>query len=130
MPASTSAADGIARGTIVIEPAETAGLASLVAQTIDDARALASAEIELQKAKLGERVAAYRGAIIMFAVAGVLGLCGFIALLVGLILALATVSGPGLATAAVVLTVMVTATVLAMIGRARLAPPKWGKRAS
>ena len=101
-------------------------LASLVGQTVDDARGLVSAEIALYKARLAERLTAYQGAITFFAIAGVLGLCGLIALLVGLILSLATLIGPGLATAAVVLSVFAIAGVLAMIGKRRLAPPKLG----
>ena len=58
------------------------------------------------------------------AIAGVLALCGFIALLVGLILSLATLIGPGLATAAVTIVVFAIAGLLAMIGKGRLAQPK------
>ncbi|WP_254604984.1 phage holin family protein [Sphingomonas bacterium] len=103
---------------------EDESLASLVGRTIEDARAVVSAEIALYKARAGERITAYKGAVTFFAIAGVLALCGFIALLVGLILSLATLIGPGLATAAVVLTVFALAGVLAMIGKGRLAPPK------
>lgn len=97
---------------------------TLVGRTIEDARALVTAEIALYKARLGERLTAYKGAITFFAIAGVLALCALIALLVGLILSLATLIGPGLATAAVVLTVLVVAGILAMIGKRRLAPPQ------
>ena len=97
---------------------------TLVARTIEDARALMTAEVALYKARLGERVVAYKGAVIFFAIAGVLALAALVALLVGLILSLATLIGPGLATAAVVITVLVVAAVLAMVGKGRLAPPK------
>ena len=90
-------------------------LASLVGQAVDDGRSLVTAEMALYKARMAERLTAYRGAIVFFAVAGVLGLCGLIALLVGLILSLATLIGPGLATAAVVLSVLAIAGVLAMM---------------
>ncbi len=131
MPASTSAPDRAAPGHVVIErsdehPVGEESLGSLVGRTIEDARALATAEIALYKAKAGERLTAYRGAITFFAIAGVLALCGLIALLVGLILSLATLIGPGLATAAVVFAVFAVAGVLAMIGKGRLAPPKPG----
>jgi hypothetical protein len=100
------------------------GLATLVAQLVDDARGLASAEVALVKARVGERTSAYKNAAIFFVVAGVLALAGLIALLVGLILSLATLIGPGLATAAVVLAVFAIAGVLAIIGKGRLAPAK------
>ena len=129
MPALTSAPDRPSPANLVVDPVDQVGLGALVAQTIDDARALVTAEIELQKARLGERVAAYRGAIILFAAAGTLALCGFIALLVGLILSLATLIGPGLATAAVVLAVLAIAAVLAVLGKSRLAPPDLTPRA-
>ena len=99
-------------------------LASLVGRTIEDGRAVVSAEIALYKAKTAERLTAYKGAVTFFAIAGVLALCGFIALLVGLILSLATLIGPGLATLAVVVTVFAIAGVLAMVGKGRLASPR------
>jgi hypothetical protein len=95
---------------------------TLVGRLVDESRQLAAAEVALYKAKLGERVAAYKGAAIFFGAAGVLGLCGFIALLVGLILSLATLIGPGLATLAVVIVVFGIAGILAMVGMKRLAP--------
>lgn len=98
----------------------------LVGRLVDDTRGLVSAEVELYKAKLSERVAAYRTAAIFFAAAGVLGLCALIALLVGLIMTLATLIGPGFATAAVVLVVLTIAGILALIGRGKLARPNTG----
>lgn len=127
MPASTSAPDR-ARLPAMIDPDETRlfeherSLASLVGQTVDEARSLVSAEVALYKARFAERLTAYQGAVTFFAIAGVLALCGLIALLVGLILSLATLIGPGLATTAVVVTVFAIAGVLAMIGKRRLAP--------
>ena len=117
---------------VVIDPAEVSahgeeeGLGSLVGRTVEDARRLVAAEIALFKARAAERLTAYRGAITFFAIAGVLALAALIALLVGLILSLATLIGPGLATAAVVVSVLAIAGVLAMIGKGRLAPPKLG----
>ena len=99
------------------------GLASLATQLVDDARELVSAEVGLYKAKAGERLQAYKGAAIFFGIAGVLGLAALIALLVGLILSLATLIGPGLATLAVVGVTLIIAAGLAMIGKGRLAPP-------
>lgn len=109
----------------VIEQAtEDEGIATLVTQLVDDARGLAGAEVALVKARVGERVTAYKNAVIFFVVAGVLALAALIALLVGLIMSLATLIGPGLATAAVVLAVLAVAGVLAIIGKGRLAPGK------
>lgn len=105
-------------------PDEELSLASLAGQAIDDVRSLVAAEIELAKARAAERITAYRGAVTFFAVAGVLALAGLIALLVGLILSLATLIGPGLATTAVVAGVFAIAIVLAIIGKGRLAPPR------
>ncbi len=109
----------------VIDPAtEDEGIAALVSQLVDDARGLAGAEVALVKARVGERVAAYRNAAVFFVIAGVLALAALIALLVGLIMSLATLIGPGLATAAVVFGVLALAAVLAIIGKGRLTPAK------
>lgn len=102
------------------------GVPELVGRLVDDARGVVSAELEFYKAKAGERVSAYKSAAIFFGAAGVLGLCALIALLVGLILTLATLIGPGFATAAVVIAVLTVAAVLGLIGRGKLAPPNTG----
>ena len=52
-----------------------------------------------------------------------LALAALVALLVGLIMSLATLIGPGWATAAVVGSVLAICAVLAVIGKGRLAPP-------
>ncbi len=109
----------------VVEPVtEDEGIGALVTQLVDDARGLAGAEIALVKARIGERTSAYKNAAVFFAVAGVLALAALIALLVGLILSLATLIGPGLATAAVVLGTLAIAAVLAIVGKGLLAPGK------
>lgn len=97
---------------------------SLVSRLVDDSRTLVSAELALYKAKAGERVSAYKSAVILFAIAGVLALSALIALLVGVILSLATLIGPGWATLAVVGVVLVVAAVLGMIGKGKLAPAR------
>jgi hypothetical protein len=99
-----------------------AGVGNLVSQLTDDAKEVARAEIALQKAKVGEVVGRYKNAVIFFAVAGVLALCGLIALLVGLIETLATKVGPGFATLIVVGVVFAVAGVLAIVGKNRLTP--------
>jgi hypothetical protein len=111
------AADAV-RDKVTPEP----GLTDLVSRLTGDAKDVARAEIALQKAKVGEAVARYRNAVIFFAVAGVLALAGLIALLVGLIETLATLTGPGLATLIVVGGTFLIAAVLAVIGKNRLAP--------
>lgn len=99
------------------------GLSTLVTQLIDDTREVVSAEVAVHKARLGERIAAYKGAVVFFAIAGVLALAALIALLVGLILTLATLIGPGLATLAVVVGALAIAGVLGIVGKGRLAAP-------
>ena len=123
MPASISAPDGRVRSPAITITGDDAPLGSLIADAVGEARQLASAEIELYKAKFAERAEAYKGAVAFFAVAGVLSFAALIALLVGLILSLATLIGPGLATAAVILSVFAIAGVLALIGKRRLSPP-------
>lgn len=103
------------------------GLTTLIGRAVEESRDVVTAEIEVYKARLGERLSAYKSAIIFFAAAGVLALAALIALLVGLILSLATLIGPGLATAAVVIAVLAVAGILAFIGKGRLAPPDLDK---
>lgn len=98
------------------------GVATLVSRLVDDSRTLVSAEVALYKAKASERVSAYTSAIIFFAIAGVLALAALIALLVGLILSLATLIGPLGATAVVVGVVLLIAGILAMVGKKKMAP--------
>lgn len=97
-----------------------AGLRSLVGQLVEDTRGLAKAEIALAKARLGDRVGAYKSAIMFFVVAGVLALAALIALLVGLIETLATLVGPGFATAIVVGVTLAIAVALAIVGKGKL----------
>ena len=98
------------------------GVATLVSRLVDDSRTLVSAEVALYKAKAGERVSAYKSAVVFFAIAGVLALAALIALLVGLILSLATLIGPLGATAIVVGIVFAVAAVLGIVGKNKLAP--------
>lgn len=104
------------------------GVSALVHRTVDDVRELASAEVALYKAKAQERISAYTSAAIYFGAAAVLALSAVTALLVGLIMALATLIGPLAATAVVVLATLAIAGVLAMIGKGKLAPAKGVKK--
>ncbi|PZQ61309.1 MAG: hypothetical protein DI544_06115 [Sphingomonas taxi] len=96
-------------------------LPHLVTRLAGDVRDVAQAEIALAKAKAGFAVTRYKAAAIRFAIAGVLALAALIALLVGLILSLATLIGPGFATAAVVGVVLAIAGLLALSGKSALA---------
>jgi uncharacterized membrane protein YqjE len=98
----------------------------LVGRLVEDTRGVVSAEVELYKAKLSERVAAYKSAAIFFGAAGVLALLAGIGLVVGLIMTLASLIGPGLATLVVVGALFALAAVLGLIGRGKLVPPKTG----
>lgn len=99
------------------------GLGTLVTRTVEEARGVASAEIELYKARFAERAAAYKSAVVFFVAAAVLALAALVALLVGLILSLATLVGPGFATAIVVGVVFLIAGVLGWVGTRKLASP-------
>lgn len=100
------------------------GISVLVHRTVDDVRELASAEVALYKAKASELIAAYTSGAIYFGAAAVLALSAVTALLVGLILSLATLIGPLGATAVVVVATFAIAGVLALIGKGKLAPAK------
>lgn len=116
--------------TIAISPAAAGsdeGLSTLVHRAVEDVRELAQAEVALVKAKAGERISAYTSAAIYFGAAGVLALSAVTALLVGLIITVATLVGPGWATAIVVVATLLVAGVLALIGKGKLAPPKGAK---
>ncbi len=93
----------------------------LVSRLTGDAREVARAEIALAKAKAGAAMTRYRTAAVYFAVAGVLALAALVALLVGLILSLATLVGPGLATLIVIGVTLAIACALAFAGKSRLA---------
>ena len=98
------------------------GLPQRGGQLVDDTREVVRTEIALYKAKASERITAYKGAAIFFGAAAVLALEALGALLVGLILTLATLIGPGWATLIVVGAVFALAGALAYIGKNRLAP--------
>jgi uncharacterized membrane protein YqjE len=97
-------------------------IGTLVSRLVQQMRTLAGAEVALFKARAGERFVAYKGAAIMFAVAGLLALLAAIGLTVGAILSLATVIGPGWATLAVVAVLLAVALVIALVGKSRLSP--------
>ena len=100
------------------------GISTLVHRAVEDVRELASAEVAVFKAKASERIGAFTSAAIFFGIAATLALSAVTALLVGLILSLATLIGPLGATAIVVIATLVIAGVLGLIGKGKLAPPK------
>ena len=93
-----------------------------MSQFVTDARDVAHAELDLVKARARDTIGRYKTAAIFFAVAGILALAALIALLVGLIEALAPQVGPGFATLIVVGVVLVIAAAAGLIGKARLSP--------
>lgn len=101
--------------------AQDTGISQLVSQLAGDAKEAAQAEVALVKARAGFAVTRYKWAAVYFGAAGVLAFAGLIALLVGLIMSLATLIGPGWATLAVVLAVFGIAGVLGLLGKAQLA---------
>ncbi len=99
---------------------EDESLVSIFGRLATETKSLATAEVAVYKAKFGETASAYKSAAMFFAVAGVLALAALIALLVGAILTVATLVGPGWATAIVVVAVLAVAAILAMIGKSKL----------
>ena len=99
---------------------EDESLVSIVGRLATETKSFATAEVAVYKAKFGETASAYKSAAMFFAVAGVLALAALIALLVGAILTVATLVGPGWATAIVVVAVLAVAAILAMIGKSKL----------
>lgn len=107
---------------VQLSPGEVPGVTKLVGQLVDDTREVVRTEVALFKAKVNERVTAYKGAAIFLVAAGVLALEALGALLVGLILTLATLVGPGWATLIVVGAVFAAAGALAYLGIKKLSP--------
>jgi len=99
---------------------EDESLSSIVGRLATETKSLATAEVAVYKAKFGETASAYKSAAMFFAVAGTLALAALIALLVGAILTLATLVGPGWSTVIVVVAVLALAGILAMIGKSKL----------
>jgi len=94
-------------------------LGALVGRLADDARAYADAEANFYRTLAAKRLGEARVGLVLGGVAALLALAAAIALIVGLVLALATLVGPGAATLIVVL---ITAAIAAGLGLARLSP--------
>ncbi len=95
-------------------------IAELAARLIADARAWVQAEIALLKCRGGTLAGALRTAVILLVVALVLASLALIALAVGLVLALATLVGPGWATAIVVVALLAAAGLCGWLGIGRI----------
>ena len=77
-------------------------IASLFARVLADAEHLARAEIELQKAKVVARIDEARNGVLLLLAAVATGSVAITALVVGVLMVLAPLVGPGWATAIVV----------------------------
>lgn len=97
-----------------------ASIADLVSRVVDDAKEAARAEIDLVKVQATDKVAGYRTPAILFAVAGLLGMAAVPAMLVGLILTLATRIGAGWATLLVIGATILLAGLLGWLGMQRV----------
>ena len=95
----------------------------LVEQLVTDGKSFAAAEIELFKAKFGERKSSITAASKYFGIAAVLALAALITFLVGLVLSLATLIGPLGATLCVVGATLIIALLCALRGRTELKRP-------
>lgn len=107
-----------------IDRTDDASVGTLVQQFAADAREFATAEYEVTKAKALEKVNRFKNAAIFFGAAAMLAASALTALLVGLILTVATLVGPGWATLIVIGATLAIAGILAMIGKGRLSPTK------
>ncbi len=95
-------------------------LPGLVAQLLQDGAAVARAEVALVKARITTRVAAARTGLILFAAAGLVALLSLIGLVTGLVMALATLVGPGFAGLIVLVVGLLIAGLLGWIGAGQL----------
>lgn len=96
------------------------GVGDTIVQVADDAKAYAAAQIALYKALALARWRMAQGGLIFGAIAAVLALSAVTALLVGLILSLATLIGPLGATAVVIVVTLVIAGVLGWLAARRI----------
>lgn len=95
-------------------------LSAVVGRVVEDAKAVARAEVDVVKAQATARVRGYKRSAIFFGVAAVIGFAAAIALVVGLLLTIATLIGPGFATLVVVIVFVAIAGLLAVLGTKQL----------
>jgi len=96
------------------------GIGTTIVQVAEDARAYATAQVDLYKAIATARLGAAKGGLVFAAVAAVLAIAAVGGLIVGAILALATLVGPGWATLIVVGVVLLIAGILGKMAATRL----------
>ncbi|WP_404370507.1 phage holin family protein [Sphingomonas sp. MMS24-J45] len=92
--------------------AEEEGLGALFSRVIADAENLARAEIELQKAKIVARIDDARNGVLLLLASVATGSVALTALVVGVLMVLTPLVGPGLATAIVVGTLLLLSALL------------------
>jgi uncharacterized membrane protein len=86
----------------VSEPAEEESVGELIGRLVEDGKGVARAEIGYYRALVASKLGEARTGLILGTVALVIALCSVTALLVGLILSLAPLVGPALATLIVI----------------------------
>lgn len=96
------------------------GVTATIVQVAEDAREYASAQVALYKALATARFRAAKTGLVLGVAAAVLGVSALTALLVGLVLTLSTLVGPGGATAIVVVATLVIAGILGKMAATRL----------
>lgn len=102
------------------EPDLSTGVGDAIVQVAEDARAYALAQVDVAKAIATARLRAAKLGIILGVAAVFLAGSALTALVVGLILALATITGPLLATAIVAVAVLALAGLLGSMAASRL----------
>lgn len=102
------------------EPEAGVGVGDAIVQVAEDARAYAMAQVDVAKAVATARLRAAKLGLILGVAAIFLAGSALTALLVGLIMALSTRTGPLLATAIVVVAVLAIAGLLGKLAASRL----------
>lgn len=100
------------------------GLGGLIGQLIEDGRALARAEVRLLKSKAFALLRRSRNAIILLVVAACVAFASLVALMLGLVLALAPLVGAALAGAILLVAGLALAGLLAWLAIRLLAGPE------
>jgi len=103
-----------------IPPHDDTGVGATIVQVAEDAKSYATAQIDLYKAIASARLTAAKSGIIFLVAAAVLAIAAIGGLVVGAILALATLVGPGWATLIVVVVMLAIAGVLGKMAASRL----------
>jgi hypothetical protein len=121
MPKPTIRPDHIDAGDRIVVPSSgQESIGALVSRLVADARAVVTAEITLYRAKSVSWLAQAKTIAIFGVTALILVNAAIIALLVGLILTIQTLVGPGWATAIVVLGTLVIAGLLGWLASGRV----------